>query len=389
MNSSNHFDHLKMSRYFFNQKTKERFIAILIGVFIFFCIDFFFGKKILDFLYINNIIVSPERIIAKEREFQEKEKTYRIKNEYFHHSLASNVKAQSTWPNSKPYLTCTDKFGFRISCIENNNEKKNNKNIVFIGDRVTEGLGLDYEKSFTGMFNNYSENNIINMGVSSYSPIIYLKKIQYFVLKGLDIDHVVVFIDISDIDDEANYYYECEDSKNVCGYSWQNQSNINPIKKKEENFLFPFYEKIKIETKNLKRKIKPKIYIYRENYQRSMWTYVEGTDEIKKGINNSIKHMTSLHSFLKAKNISLSVVVYPHPGQIIYDSKNSKQVKIWKKFCQNKCKNFINLFPTFFVEKPKLTSMEIIKKYYIKYDVHFNELGNKKIFDALKNLDLN
>ena len=389
MNSSNHFDHLKMSRYFFNQKTKERFIAILIGVFIFFCIDFFFGKKILDFLYINNIIVSPERIIAKEREFQEKEKTYRIKNEYFHHSLASNVKAQSTWPNSKPYLTCTDKFGFRISCIENNNEKKNNKNIVFIGDSVTEGLGLDYEKSFTSMFNNYSENNIINMGVSSYSPIIYLKKIQYFVLKGLDIDHVVVFIDISDIDDEANYYYECEDSKNVCGYSWQNQSNINPIKKKEENFLFPFYEKIKIETKNLKRKIKPKIYIYRENYQRSMWTYVEGTDEIKKGINNSIKHMTSLHSFLKAKNISLSVVVYPHPGQIIYDSKNSKQVKIWKKFCKNKCKNFINLFPAFFVEKPKLTSMEIIKKYYIKHDVHFNELGNKKIFDALKNLDLN
>ena len=99
--------------------------------------------------------------------------------------------------------------------------------------------------------------------------------------------------------------------------------------------------------------------------------------------------MTSLHSFLKTKNISLSVVVYPHPGQIIYDSKNSKQVKIWKKFCQNKCKNFINLFPAFFAEKPKLTSMEIIKKYYIKHDVHFNELGNKKIFDALKNLDLN
>ncbi len=389
MNSSNHFDHLKMSRYFFNQKTKERFIAILIGVFIFFCIDFFFGKKILDFLYINNIIISPEKIIAKEREFQEKEKTYRIKNEYFHHTLASNVKAQSTWPNSKPYLTCTDKFGFRISCIENNNEKKNNKNIVFIGDSVTEGLGLDYEKSFTSMFNNYSENNIINMGVSSYSPIIYLKKIQYFALKGLDIDHVVVFIDISDIDDEANYYYECEDSNNVCVYSWHNQSNISPIKKKEENFLFPFYEKIKIETKNLKRKIKPKIYIYRENYQRSMWTYVEGTDEIKKGINNSIKHMSSLHSFLKTKNISLSVVVYPHPGQIIYDSTNSKQVKIWKKFCQNKCKNFINLFPAFFAEKSKLTSMEIIKKYYIKHDVHFNELGNKKIFDALKNLNFN
>jgi lysophospholipase L1-like esterase len=368
---------------------KEIFIVILINTAIFFCIDFFFGKKILDFLYTNNIILSPEKIISQAREIKEKEKSYRIKNEHFHHTLASNIRVQSRWGNSKPYLTCTDKFGFRISCIEKNNERKNNKNIVFIGDSFTEGIGLDYEKNFTSMFNNYSENNIINMGVTSYSPIIYLKKIQYFVQKGLDIDHVIVFIDISDIDDEANYYYECEDQNNVCMHSWHKQSNINSIKKKEENFLFPLYEKIRIETKNLKRKIKPKIYIYRKNYKRSMWTHVESTDEIKKGINNSIKHMISLHNFLKTKDISLSVAVYPQPGQIIYDSKNSKQVKIWKNFCENKCKHFINLFPPFFDEKPKLTSMQIIKKYYIKNDIHFNELGNKKIFNVLKNLDFN
>ena len=99
--------------------------------------------------------------------------------------------------------------------------------------------------------------------------------------------------------------------------------------------------------------------------------------------------MTSLHSFLKTKDILLSIAVYPQPGQIIYDSKNSKQVKIWKKFCENKCRQFINLFSPFFDEKSKLTSMQIIKKYYIKNDIHFNELGNKKIFDVLKNLDLN
>jgi len=156
---------------------KKSFIVILISSILFFFIDFFFGKKILDFLYTNNIIISSEKIIAKERKFKEKEKTYRIKNEHFHHTLASNIKVQSRWGNLKPYLTCTDKFGFRISCIEENNIKKNGKNIVFIGDSFTEGLGLDYEKNFTSMLNNYSENNIINMGVSSYSPIIYLKKI--------------------------------------------------------------------------------------------------------------------------------------------------------------------------------------------------------------------
>ena len=67
--------------------------------------------------------------------------------------------------------------------------------------------------------------------------------------------------------------------------------------------------------------------------------------------------MTSLNNFLKTEDITLSIAVYPQPGQIIYDRKNSKQVKIWKKFCKNKCKHFINLFPTFFDEKLKLTSM--------------------------------
>ena len=114
-----------MPSYLFYQKVKEIFIVILISAAIFFCIDFFFGKKILDFLYTNNIILSPEKIISQAREIKEKEKSYRIKNEHFHHTLASNIRVQSRWGNSKPYLTCTDKFGFRISCIEKNNKRKN------------------------------------------------------------------------------------------------------------------------------------------------------------------------------------------------------------------------------------------------------------------------
>ena len=31
--------------------------------------------------------------------------------------------------------------------------------------------------------------------------------------------------------------------------------------------------------------------------------------------------------------------------------------------------------------------MEIINKYYIKNDIHFNESGNKKIFDILQNYE--
>ena len=95
--------------------------------------------------------------------------------------------------------------------------------------------------------------------------------------------------------------------------------------------------------------------------------------------------MNDLYYYLNKKNISLSVAVYPHPGQIIYDKKNSKQVKIWEDFCANKCKYFINYFPIFFNELDSDKPKKIIDKYYIKNDIHFNYKGNLLIYKKLTN----
>ena len=53
-----------------------------------------------------------------------------------------------------------------------------------------------------------SENwkiNVKNLAVASYSPIIYKNKIKHYISSGLNAEHVIVFLDISDIDDENNY----------------------------------------------------------------------------------------------------------------------------------------------------------------------------------------
>ena len=79
------------------------------------------------------------------------------------------------------------------------------------------------------------------MGVSSYSPVIYKNKIIYFIEKGLKIKNVLVFVDISDIDDEANNYIECE--KKVCGKKVLDnkpERKVEKIKKK-----FPLYDLLK------------------------------------------------------------------------------------------------------------------------------------------------
>ena len=73
---------------------------------------------------------------------------------------------------------------------------------------------------------------------------------------------------------------------------------------------------------------------------------------------------------------------------ILYDEKNSKHVKIWKNFCKTRCKDFIDLFPIFFKEIKNNKRKAVVKKFYLKNDLHFNELGNKKIFNHLNNLKL-
>ena len=54
----------------------------------------------------------------------------------------------------------------------------------------------------------------------------------------------------------------------------------------------------------MKRKIKPKNYIYREDFQRSAWTYKKNNESYQLGIDNSLKYMTLLSNILKQKKLN-------------------------------------------------------------------------------------
>ena len=89
----------------------------------------------------------------------------------------------------------------------------------------------------------------------------------------------------------------------------------------------------------------------------------------------AIELAKELVRILSDNNISLSIGVYPWPGQLLYDSEDSIQVKIWKDFCKNKFNNFYNLFPVFFQYFEKYGSDIAMKKLFISRDVHFNSNG--------------
>jgi hypothetical protein len=247
------------------------------------------------------------------------------------------------------------------------------------------------------------------MAVKSYSTKIYLSKTQYFLDKGMKFRHLVVFIDISDLFDDSNDYLL---TKNL-------MIKDKKIGKRIEFFVnvnfplldyFVFYLKSEgiVKSfnfiKNIKKYLSKKEEIVLNNagkvisdskgqeWQvrsnlRSQWTYsktneINGYDlAIDVAINEQVKIMNQLYELLKKNNIKLSIAVYPWPQTILYDERENLMKTTWENFCRNKCANFINTFPLFMNDADQITKRQIIEKYYIDNDFHFNLEGNKLIAD--------
>ena len=338
---------------FLNLKKKiGTFIKIsLISLFFIILIDFLFGNLIL-------------KIIKND------EKKPYIKHEIYHHTLKKNFNDLAKWDIEYHY--CTDSNGFKSAC---NTIPTKIFDLAFIGDSFTEGVGLPYEKTFVGIIANSNKKlKIANLGVTSYSPSIYLLKFKELLKEGYKFKHLIIYVDVSDMYDEGKKYriYNNKIFTMKPLYLEKFQDSIT--------WSFPFISHTVKKIKNRKTRddsiVEHNGCSYLEKcFQRGNWTYVSNKFE-KKATDKSIQAMNEIYQLAKENNIKLSISVYPWPGMLIYDKKDSKHVKMWNDFCEKKCDNFINNFPEFFEHSKKYGYQSTIDKFYIKGDVHFNEAGN-------------
>ena len=349
-------------------------------------IDFFFGKGIMKKF---------DHLFA-ESEFYEK--IIRINHPVFHHMLRADVNYKKYKSFEGLTVFCTDNHGFRNKC----NTKTGKKfDLAFIGDSFVEAGSLNYEDTFVGMFNNYSKKRIANLGVTSYSPSIYLAKINFLLNNGYDFKHIIIFIDVGDLYDEA-FKYTLNDKLEVIEKGRNKKRYIRKEFLRNNfpvlNFSFWVIRKSNLfnNKANSKKESDPisENFVYTQSLDiKTKWTYSTKNDMVE-GYNgkisdhqkNLINTMTNLYEILNKKDIKMSVAVFPNPQQLLYDTRKSVYVLMWKDFCKNKCSNFINYFDDFFdlVETEGL--QETIIKYYWKNDPHFNKEGNRVIFDKLKTI---
>lgn len=308
------------------------------------------------------------------------EDSFRVYNRYFDYTLKENLNTQNAvWGNSI-YQLCTDERGFKTEC---NRSIKNNYKFAFIGDSFAEGIGLPYEKTFVGIFEEKIKNKVINMAVASYSPYIYKKKIKFFLDNKINFEHLIVSVDLTDLEDDWRRKNSLNKKKKLVN----NKTSYN-LKKLLSDYLPITYYISKKVNWYLKIKYQNQFYFGHLDREKNgaAWSYLKSYENLNEKIKNIVLNMTELKILLNEKGIKMSVLLYPHQASILYDKKNSFYLDLWKNFCKdNNCYKTIDAYTPFFEILEKSNKKYITKKYFIPGDAHFNFEGNKFVAEIIYN----
>ena len=317
-------------------------------------------------------------------------------------SLRPNCSCIRAWGGER-YRLMTNSLGFRDKEIRDVPLSDSKPRVLMLGDSFTEGM-VAWDDTFVGKIAaNFPQYDFLNGGVGGYSPSNYLNTARLALSEGVDFDEAIVFIDISDAQDEAAFYRDVDASGAVAipqshyfYRTWYSKLRMAI----SEHFLLTNFLVERVERTLVRFGV---YHLDRGNngnefdYEKSAWTYrpISNAEPfetgyaplgLEGGIAKEKAKMTLLWQELAKRNIPISVVVYPYPAQLVFDTSDSRQVRIWREWCEGKCKRFISLFPAFFAAKEQCPRNQPgcwYLKYFVFGDIHYNAAGNALVADVV------
>ena len=307
------------------------------------------------------------------------------------------------------YKIYTNNLGFKDT--SNRTIEFKNKNILFIGDSFTEGVGLKYEDTYVGLVEKYLKKDnedieVLNAGVQTYSTSIYLAKIYHLTeRKKLPITDIVVMISGGDIFDDYSKYLDLNDDFILNHIDQKNIYLINMINFFKSNTLTyqlitritppkvipglikSFFNKKELEN-NYNEKEK-KLFLITDNeidkmnfLNRKDYAYLYSSKEFndwgKDAIDQSLVNLRKIAEISEEKNINLNIF-YLYEPVLLLKEPNKKQ--------------FNYLIDGLNELENKKVKVNFIKDMYEKYDngydayrnlffindLHWNKKGNIQV----------
>ena len=288
-----------------------------------------------------------------------------LKNNYFTSYDFSNERE---WNNVDIYY---DNLGNRFSG-SNKNQDINLKKYIFLGDSFTEALQVQWDKTFVGLIENkIPYYQIVNLGVTTYSPSIYylkLKKdineykninkllIQIFSYDFIDDEYYKVYSNVPDISDPKEYISKL---KYISPQKDMNKKReiIDFFKKQlKKSYLIRYLKKIQ------------KSYFY----QKVSWT--NPTETFVRQNSITVEALIKIKEICEIKNIELSIFMIPDKKKLI-NNENDFHYNEFKKIMKNNNFNFIDVLPYF----------KGHNNLFFRKDIHLTEKGHEVLSEALIN----
>jgi hypothetical protein len=346
------------------------------------------------FLYCLGLFLAFDFAYSTLTRGEEQARAARIYDPVYDHGLAPKFDGYDVWGEAR-YRLITNSLGFKDASTRDVPLKSNGRRILIIGDSFAEGIGLPFDRTFAGLLQadgqaRADKVEFLDAGVASYSPSIYYKKIKSLLDRGLTFDEVVLLSDSSDVEDEAGSYFCIDDDPKYHRYCNTPAGEAPEPAIKRDFFIdhFVVTNRVRVVIKRwILTQLGNKRRAIENDHNRIGWT-TQNPDPAKYhplgvdgGIARSLENMGKLADLLKAHNIPLIIVVYPWAQQIAQDDRDSRQVRLWRDFCEGRCKAFIDLFPVFFAAADR--DKDWYEHLYILGDDHFSAAGNRMLYQEL------
>jgi hypothetical protein len=315
-------------------------------------------------------------------------------DDVYHHGLEPNRQDTASW-GGRRFPFATNSLGLRDFAPRNVPLESQAYRVLFMGDSFTEGIGIAYPETFSGLLASSLAPNgieVLNAGVVGYSPKLYALKTRHLIEEvGLRFDALYVMLDNSDIPNEVIYesYGEGRSAlsrtrSRVGRWLTRNSYAAHALgeltgrsRRASWNAAgMPFADDLD-----------NSVFDDPEFLARGHWD--EDYKYAEHGFALAETNMAELVTLCRRHGIALTIVVYPWPLNIEYGERDHVQVRFWRAFSNAHDVAFVDLYAEFIPpeeEEGGASREDDHAALFIEGDVHWSALGHATVAGALEPL---